>query len=228
MVDVVTGLFIEALRDYFFLLNRSYPEKATIKLVGDKYRLNGLQRLTLYRGITSRERAKERKKKITADLKAKMVYIDGYNVLFTIMNYLFGKFIFIANDGLLRDCGEVYGKVKNETLFYKAVDIFFDYIGTRTPAGFEIYFDSPVSKNELHVSAVKKKMSQAELKGKVLSVKSVDHELKEKNAGLLATSDSEIIDAAACRIIDLGRGILEKNFGIEILDLATLLRTEKI
>jgi hypothetical protein len=56
----------------------------------------------------------------------------------------------------------------------------------------------------------------------------VDHELKEKNAGLLATSDSEIIDAAACRIIDLGRGILEKNFGIEILDLATLLRTEKI
>ena len=65
-------------------------------------------------------------------------YIDGYNVLFTIMNYLFGKFIFTGNDGLLRDCGEVYGKVENEALFYRAVDILLEYLKKGEPAAIEI------------------------------------------------------------------------------------------
>mgnify|MGYP001028027859 CR=1 FL=1 len=223
MADIVSEEFKEALRDYFFLLNRDYPEKAAVKLVGDRYRLNSVERLTLYRGITSGAKAPARNAKITASFKREILYIDGYNVLFTVMNYLFGKFIFLGNDGLLRDCGEVYGKVENDALFVRAADILLEYLKTGEPAAIEIYFDSPVPGSTLHVSGLEKRLSAADLTGKVLAVKSADDELKEKSEGIVATSDSEIIDCTGCRIADVARGALEKKFEIEILDLGTFL-----
>ncbi|MFC2155033.1 DUF434 domain-containing protein [Acidobacteriota bacterium] len=223
MVDIVTARFKEALRDYFFLLNRRYPEKPAVKLVGDRYRLGSVERITLYRGITSEEKALRRRAKIVADIKGENLYVDGYNVLFTIMNYLFGKFIFIGCDGLVRDCGEAYGKVENETLFCRAVDLLLGYIGGCEPALIEIYFDSPVSGSALHVNGVEKRLGGKELAGDVLLVKSADEELKEKTAGIIATCDSEIIDNSQCRVVDLARKALENNFKIEILDLSAFL-----
>ena len=44
----------DAARDYRFLLNRSYPQKASIKLVGDRYQLSGQERSVLYRGVSDR------------------------------------------------------------------------------------------------------------------------------------------------------------------------------
>lgn len=223
MIDIVTDVFKEALRDYFFLLNRDYPEKAALKLVGDRYRLSSLERVTLYRGITSKDKALQRRGKITVDLKGEEIYIDGYNVLFSMMNYLLGKLIFIGNDGLLRDCGEVYGKVKNETLLYRAVDILLDFLRVCGASRVEIYFDSPLTGSTRHVREVGKKLEAAGLKGKALSVKSADDELKEKKGGIIATSDSEIIDCSASQVADIARAALVKSFGIEILDLKNLL-----
>ncbi|MCK5056086.1 MAG: DUF434 domain-containing protein [Candidatus Aminicenantes bacterium] len=222
MVDIVTGIFKDALQDYLFLLNRGYPEKPAVKLVGDRYRLSSVERIALYRGLTSEEKALRRRAKITVDTKGKKLYIDGYNVLFTLMNYLFGKLIFIGNDGLMRDCGETYGKIENETLFYRAVDLLLDYIGGCKPAVIKIYFDSPVSGSEQHVNGVEKRLEVKKLAGDVLLVKSADEELKEKTEGIIATCDSEIIDNSECRVVDLTRGALENNFKIEILDLGTL------
>jgi len=56
-VDVVTESFKHAVKDYFFLINKKYPEKETVKLIGDRYRLTGLQRTVLFRGITSKKKA---------------------------------------------------------------------------------------------------------------------------------------------------------------------------
>lgn len=220
---MVTDVFKEALLDYFFLLNRGYPEKAAVKLVGDRYRLNSLERITLYRGITSKRKASQRKAKITHDLKGKKLYIDGYNVLFSMMNYLLGKLIFIGNDGLLRDCGEVYGRVENETHFYRAVDLLIEYIVECEVSKVEIYLDSPVSGSALHVSGIEKRLAEKGLKGEVFLVQSADETLKEKREGIFSTSDSEIIDCADCQVTDLARAVLELKFGAEILDLGTLL-----
>jgi hypothetical protein len=221
MVDIVTGIFKDALQDYLFLLNRGYPEKPAVKLVGDRYRLGSVERIALYRGLTSEEKALRRRAKITVDTKGEKLYIDGYNVLFTLMNYLFGKLIFIGNDGLMRDCGETYGKIENETLFYRAVDLLLDYIGGCKPAVINIYFDSQVSGSAQHVNGVEKRLEVKKLAGDVLLVKSADEELKEKTEGIIATCDSEIIDNSECRVVDLTRGALENNFKIKILDLGT-------
>ena len=181
MSDIVTDVFKDALRDYYYLLNRDYPEKPALKLVGDRYRLKGIERITLYRGITSKEKALARKLKLTAaPLKEKKLYIDGYNVLFTMMNYLLGKLIFTANDGFLRDCGEVYGKVENATLFYRAVDLLLEYTGKSGVRAIEIYFDNAVPGSTTHVREVEKKLAEIKINGKVVPVKSADAELKKR------------------------------------------------
>ena len=131
MNDLLTDSFKQAVKDYSFLMDKDYPEKSTLKLVGDRYRLTGLQRTVLFRGITSTGKTRSRQSKITHDPKGKKLYVDGYNVLFTIMNYLMGKTVFICNDGFMRDSGGTYGGIEDETLFYKAVELFFDFIKGR-------------------------------------------------------------------------------------------------
>ncbi len=49
-----TEKFKDAVRDYRFLLDRSYPQKASIKLVGDRNQLTGQERSLLYRGVSDR------------------------------------------------------------------------------------------------------------------------------------------------------------------------------
>ena len=219
MADLVTESFKCALQDYFFLLNKGYPETPTLKLVGDRYRLTGLQRNVLYRGITSKEKSLSRKSKLTGDLKGKQLYVDGYNVLFSIMNYLLGKTVFIGNDGILRDAGGAYGKIENETFFYKAIDIVFNFIKESGIQSLIIYLDSPVTNSGVHKKDLENKMSAAGIEGKVFPVKLADSELKERRDGMIATSDSGIIDVTDCKVFDLARQCLEKSYKIKVLDL---------
>ncbi len=223
MIEIITDIFKEALQDYFLLLNRGYPVKTAVKFVGDRYRLGSVQRIILFRGVAQKNKALARKSRITKDLQSKTIYIDGYNVLFTLMNYLYGKFIFLGNDGLLRDCGEVFGKIDDETFFYRAVDIFFEYLAQSGVAGIEIYLDAPVSGSALHVDGVGKRLAATRIAGKVLCAKSVDERLREIRDGIIATSDSGIIDGADCLIADIAKGLLEQRFGVQVFDLGTLL-----
>ena len=79
-------LFQQALKDYFYLIDRSYPEKGSLKLVGDRYMLSTDLRNLLYRGVTSRENSKQRSARLVDTPHAPLI-IDGYNVLFTLLNY---------------------------------------------------------------------------------------------------------------------------------------------
>jgi len=225
MKDFTSESFSEALKDYLFLKNKGYPGKAAVKLVGDRYRLTGIQRMVLFRGITSTAKALTRQGKITGDLAGKKLYLDGYNVLFTIMNYLVGKVIFIGNDGILRDGGAGYGKIENEAFFYKAVDLLFQWLGNSAVESVIIYLDQPVTNSALHVKALERQMQEVKITGKVNRVQLADTELKGKRDGLVATSDSEIIDAIPGKIIDAARNTLESKHGdrIEILNLWRLL-----
>lgn len=225
MKGLATASFKEAVMDYLFLESKEYPGKAALKIVGDRYRLTGTQRMVLFRGIFSIDKALSRKFKITTDLKGKKLYLDGYNVLFTIMNYLLGKVLFIGNDGLLRDAGAGYGKIEKEEFFYKAIDLLFDWPGNSAVESMVIYLDRSVPNSDLHLKALERELRQSNINGKVNLVRLADEELKRKRDGVIATSDSEIIAATTCRVFDAARKILEANYGqgLNILDLNNLL-----
>jgi hypothetical protein len=50
MTYVADQEFTSACRDYFYLIDKNYPERGSLKIVGDRYRLSGDQRTILYRG----------------------------------------------------------------------------------------------------------------------------------------------------------------------------------
>ncbi len=227
MNNFSTRAFIEAINDYFFLLNRGYPEKAGLKLVGNRHRLSGNQRNCLYRGITSRLKARNRKSKLTQNLKNQFIHIDGYNVMFTIMNYLLGKTTFIANDGLMRDSGAAYGKIEDEKIFFRAAHLLFDYLSGTHARETIIYLDTTVENCENHKMKLETERTRHNSSGTILLLKHADTRLKEIKDGIVATSDSEIIDSFSGRIVDAARQTLRQAFKIKMTDLKSLLRYKK-
>lgn len=217
--DIITLGFKAAKADYLELLNKDYPVKATLKLVGDRYRLTGRQRTLLYRGITTEKNAVLRKSKLTTLITGRELFIDGYNVLFTIMNYLLGKSVFISSDGLLRDCGEQYGQIEKEEYFHRAVDLLFQFLKSGKPSAVTIFLDKPVFGSDLHQSYIRKRLIETHIPGDVQLVPHVDKILTMRNNSMIATSDSQVLDAVSGPVIDLPRLALQSSFEITFLNL---------
>jgi hypothetical protein len=215
--------FKHALDDYFFLMNNGYPEKGSLKLVGDHYHLSTDLRTILYRGISSREKAVERKQRITKTPSVTLA-IDGYNVIFTLLNYRLGRFVFISNDGICRDAGSLYGKIRNVSAFNDCAALLIEYLSNYKNIATRLYLDSPVSfstkHHELLLQMAQKKIPDME----ILLVKSADESLLEDSSNVIATSDSVIIDSSNNPILDIPRTIIERIYSYSITDLSTLIR----
>jgi hypothetical protein len=215
--------FLNGLRDYFYLINRNFPEKGTLKLVGDRYRLNGDQRTILYRGITSEEKAGRRTARLSCEMKDKYLLIDGYNVLFTLLNYRLGRIVFISNDRIVRDAGSLHGKLREENLFQETLDVLFDFFSEDKPSFVHFYIDSPVSLSNFHNRIINEKIRKNAISGICEIVKSPDQSLKKHGEGIIATSDSVIIDKTSNGIIDLPHLVLKSKFRARLFDLNEIL-----
>lgn len=217
MQDETTEIFLQAASDYFFLLNRDFPGKETIKLVGDRYRLTGSQRNMLFRGVTAATHSQERKTRRISHPGSKHLYIDGYNVLFTVMNYFLGKPLFIGNDGFLRDSGEIYGRIANSDIFNKAIHMVIKYLVMNEMEPFTFVLDQPVPGSSDHVVIIENHIHELakSKKNQVLLTAGTDHYLMKVAGGVIATSDSEIIDRAVCPLLDLARKLLNDHNHID-------------
>jgi hypothetical protein len=103
-----------AVSDLSWLLSKDYPEKASLKLVGDQYRLTTRQRKALMRSSCSIQAARVRQGKVLTpdDLKGKEVFIDAFNLIITTESALSGGFIFEGLDGCYRDLASIHGTYK--------------------------------------------------------------------------------------------------------------------
>jgi hypothetical protein len=219
--------FRAACQDYFYLINRHFPERGVLKLVGDRYRLTGDQRTVLYRGIASYRRSQVRKQLITRNITGRRILIDGYNVLFTLINYRFGKIIFISTDDILRDAGSLHGRLKDYSTLVAGIEMLVGYLSEQQPSDVEVYLDSPVSHSEKHALLFQEMLTEKALHGNCMVLKSADWALRNGSDCILATSDTGIIEKALLPVADLPRAILEKEYNARFLNLAGLLSAEK-
>lgn len=217
--DLNNEFFLHAVADYYYLMNNNYPEKGSLKLVGDRYKLSGDQRTVIYRGISSHQKAVDRRKKLTPEIKEKTLVIDGYNVLFTIMNYLLGRFVFISNDGICRDAGSLHGKFREKKVFQNSIDILSDFFSDNLPEKVVVFLDSPVSQSALHKNYILDKFQHSGIKAECNVVRSPDHEIKSVSAGIIATSDTVIIDHTRLPVIDIPNRILKEKYKAVLFDL---------
>ena len=145
MNEVTTKYFSHAVKDFAYLIDHNYPRKAIIKIIGDRYLLNKTQRVLLSRGIFRTDEIHARACKRTDSVKNELLYVDTYNVLFILSNYLLGRIVFISNDGFIRDAGEVYGKLHGEKVFFEAIDYLLDYIKQSETKEVHFFIDRSVS-----------------------------------------------------------------------------------
>ncbi len=215
--------FTDAITDYFYLLNRGYPEKGSLKIVGDRYCLSGDMRIVLYRGIAAKEKIISRQERITDTIIGKEIHIDGYNVLFTLLNYKLGRLVFISSDNICRDAGSLFGKIRKQKDFITTLIQLVNYLALVKPSYVRIFFDSPVSFSQDHRLMADNLLFDKGLDGDVQVVRSADYELKQVTNGIICTSDSAIIDQTKNPVADLSFHLIHHYYKPELLNLSNLL-----
>lgn len=206
--------FSKAIKYYNILLEEGFPQKAILKLVGDRYRLSSVERTLLYRGVCAKKDSIHRRSKIALvkDVKNKTIHIDGYNIFITIGSYLNGNLVFLGYDNFLRDSAEVHGKKIRKELLNRSIFLVFDYLKKIKANKVQIYLDNPVSNSGDLAMKLNEDLESSCLQGYAETVNSPDFLLKEINKGIIATSDSTIIDKCQVPVLDLARKVLSYHF----------------
>jgi hypothetical protein len=205
--------FQSAYFDYRFLRERGFPEKASIKLVGDRYRLARTERNSLFRGVIVDSIAEARRRKIARpeEISGRRLGVDWYNVLITIESYLRGAPLFIADDGVLRDSSATHGSYRRTAVTEKAFPVILGALVSLSPERVEVFLDSPIAFSGMMAEEIRRGSAGLPFATTAALAHSADYPLKNFE-GVVASSDSVILDSAS-RILDLPRFALETAFG---------------
>jgi hypothetical protein len=216
--------FPQAIKDYETFLWKQYPQKAVLKLAGDRYKLTGTERAMLYRGVTTFDKAVRRRSKLTNlnALKGEVLHIDAFNQLLTISSYLHGKPVFISFDGCLRDASEIHGKSISPLLPMRAVEIIISFLLTTGIEGAKLIFDTQINGHELFMEKLNKALPDFKLNPELVSSENTDSELIKLTKGIICTSDSVIIERTPLKVFDLARSTLEYHFWPKFIDMNNL------
>lgn len=215
--------FVNAAQDYFDLLNKKYPQKTILELVGNRYKLSRTERSMLYRGVASESENKLRAEKLIDErlTKNKVLSIDGFNQLLTIASYLNGDKVFISTDGFMRDASEIHGKVFRSELLERSIDLIKVFLISMNLECTVIYIDKQLNDHDTIKDYILNASNST--KNDVVLSEQVDKELKSLSSGIIATSDSQIIEESKVKIFDLARYTLKFHFNPKITNLKTLL-----
>jgi len=199
--------------DFRYLLNRAYPRKATLEIVGNRYGLTFDERHLLHRGVFSDEDSEARRKKIISPkaIKNKDLAIDGHNVLITVEAGLSGRPLILADDGFIRDISGLSGKCKKTQMTDKAVQLTFAFLKKWKPRHSLFLLDAPISKSGILAQELRTLFKKEGLPGDALAMK-VPENILIGFQGVIATSDTAIIDRSE-KVIDLAGDIIRTKIG---------------
>jgi hypothetical protein len=214
--------FRQALQDYIFLVERKYPEKKILEMVSTRYSLNHFERSILFRGVTSIELAEKRKKRIVTidQLNNRTLHIDLYNVLFTIAAYLRGYPVYIAYDGFLRDASESHGSGNWHIHLDKSLFLVENHLRGLDFSKAVFYIDHPLEGRQEIVEKLEELARNFTKEIEIITDLSPDHLIKAATEGVVATSDSVIIDKSSLPVFDLPKFILEKAFHPDFINIS--------
>ncbi len=207
----------KAAEDFRYLLNRGYPRKAALEMVGNRYCLTFDQRHLLHRGVFSGADSEARQKKISSieEIHNKDLAIDGYNVIITIEAGLSGRPLILGDDGYVRDISGLSGSFKKTETTEKAIQCIIHAIKNIKPRKTLLIFDSPISKSGKLAQEVRSLLKKEKILGDGRAVK-VPEKILIGFPGVIATSDTAIIDQSK-EVVDLAGHIIRKRRGLKSL-----------
>jgi hypothetical protein len=206
-----TEILQDAAIDFHYLLNRGFPRKTSLELVGNRYGLSFDQRHILHRGIFSDSDAKAKKEKRVSlqNLRNRKVAIDGHNVLITVEAALAGRPLVSSNDGFIRDISGLSGNFRKTKLTDEAIPLILDVLKRARPLYSLFLFDAPISKSGLLAFEVREHLKKKGIPGEALAIK-VPERVLFKFSGIVATSDTAIIDRSEA-VFDLAGSIIKNR-----------------
>jgi hypothetical protein len=211
----------KASEDFRYLLNRAYPRKAALELVGNRYQLTSDQRHLLHRGIFSDVDAKSRqKKKISPNqIRGYDLVIDGHNVLITIEAGLSGRPLVLGDDGFIRDISGLSGNYQKTDMTVQALELLLNFLKRVKPRQTLLLFDSPISRSGELAQEVRGCLRRENLPGDAMAVR-VPEKILIGFPGRVATSDTAIIDRSH-KVVDLAGYVLTNLFSRRLKSAAT-------
>lgn len=204
-----------AAQDFRYLLNRRYPRKAALELVGNRYGLTSDERHLLHRGVfSSKDSQARRKKKIFIQgVRNKDLAIDGHNVLITIEAGLSGRPLVLGDDGYFRDISGLSGSFKKTKRTEEAVQFIIRTLKEWKPRQTLFLLDAPISMSGRLAEEIRDRLKRENLLGDAMAVK-VPEKILIGFPGIVATSDTDIIDRSK-KVLDLAGYVITKRIGIK-------------
>jgi hypothetical protein len=198
----------DAAEDFHHLLNRGYPRKAALELIGNRYGLTYDERHLLHRGVFSDiDSISRQKKKIPIlQIRGQDLAIDGYNLIITIEAGISGRPLVFGDDGFIRDISGVSGNYKKSEKTEEALQLILNILKKVKPRQTLFLFDAPISMSGKLAQEVRSLLKRESLLGDAMAVK-VPENILIGFPGVIATSDTAIIDQSK-KVIDLAGYIL--------------------
>jgi len=198
----------DAAEDFRYLLNKGYPRKAALELVGNRYGLTSDERHLLHRGIFSDADSKSRRKRKIpiGKVRNRDLAIDGYNILITIETGLSDRPLILGDDGFIRDISGLSGNFKKTEKTEEALQLILDIVKRVKPLKTLFLFDSPISMSGELAQEVRSLLKKENLLGDANAVK-VPEKILIGFPGVIATSDTAIIDQSK-EVVDLAGDII--------------------
>lgn len=136
-----------ATSDLCWLRSRSYPDKASLKLVGDRYQLRLRQRSALQRCAVAEDTVRQRQGRQVAPaaIRGESLLIDGYNVLLTVEAALGGGVVLQARDGALRDMAAMSSHFRKVQQTRPALELIGSHLEALGCQRAHWYLDRPIS-----------------------------------------------------------------------------------
>jgi hypothetical protein len=209
----------EASTDFRYLLARGYPRPAALGLVGNRYGLDEIGRRLLHRGVFAPEVAAARRGKLRllSDLPARPLALDGHNVLITLECALRKLPLVAADDGFIRDVGEVSRAFRPSPATDRVLALMADYLADHAAGPVEVFYDAPLSLSGELAGRTREIFASHGLDVRA-AVVPVPERLLSGFPGAIATSDTALIDAHPT-VVDLAGEIIRRHREWPVIDL---------
>jgi hypothetical protein len=213
------GQLIQAAGDFRYLLNRGYPRSTSLTLVGNRYNLEHKERQLLQRGVfddaTAGRRAVQRQ--TLGNLTGCALALDGHNVLITLECGLRGVPLIEADDGFIRDIGEVSRTYRTSSFSEQALLLVTQHLCNYQVYPVYVWYDAPLSHSGELAQRTREIFHSYGLAGEAWAIPVPEKELLAFE-GVVATSDTAIIDQVS-QVADVAGEILRSRPGIQIISL---------
>ncbi|MFW5786272.1 MAG: DUF434 domain-containing protein [bacterium] len=214
--------FHTAAAEYRWMLDRGYPARRLVKLVGDRHRLTAEARSALFRGVLSIAESEATRRRLLSlqEAQGRRVVVDGHNVLFSVAHYLRGVPVYRATDGLVRDVGGTARRLNEWALVEQAVDALVE-TAARAGLQLDVLLDAPMDFSKEHARRFRDGLARHGVAGVVEVVASADRVVLARlgRAGpgtVLSSGDAEVVRRCGAPLLDLARETLRRSFNAEI------------